>query len=53
VTLTATADLESGLEAEFDLDLQVLTDGVPENYARCGTNDGCAVTCASSCASRV
>jgi FxLD family lantipeptide len=37
----------------FALDAQVITD-VPPNPAavRCTTNDGCASTCASSCASR-
>jgi FxLD family lantipeptide len=41
------------LEADpFALDVQVVSD-VPDTEPRaCGTNDGCAGTCASSCASR-
>ncbi len=46
---TQTADIGD----VFVLDVQVITD-VPPNAAavRCTTNDGCASTCASSCASR-
>ena len=37
----------------FAIDVQVITDA-PANgtAARCSTDDGCAGTCASSCASR-
>lgn len=41
------------IEPEFDLDIQVVTDTEPEMTGRCGTNDGCAPTCASACTSRV
>lgn len=40
-------------EAEFELDVQIVTDLVPEKNLRCSTNDGCAPTCASACASKV
>ncbi|WP_390624033.1 FxLD family lanthipeptide [Fodinicola feengrottensis] len=37
----------------FALDIQVITDARPgEIEAPCSTNDGCAASCASSCASR-
>jgi FxLD family lantipeptide len=37
----------------FALDVQVVADLAPNGAAtRCTTNDGCAATCASSCASR-
>ncbi|GAA2463117.1 FxLD family lanthipeptide [Streptomyces macrosporus] len=41
-------------ETTFDLDVQVVTD-VPADSADipCGTGDGCATTCASSCTSAV
>ncbi|GAA0591798.1 hypothetical protein GCM10010174_03580 [Kutzneria viridogrisea] len=39
--------------AEFNLDLRIVTDEVPGMDAACTTNDGCAPTCASSCASAV
>jgi FxLD family lantipeptide len=35
---------------EFVLDVQVVTDVMPGEA--CDTNDGCAGTCASACASR-
>jgi len=38
---------------EFELDVQIVTDLVPDMNARCSTNDGCAPTCASSCVSKV
>ena len=40
-------------DAEFELDVQVVPDVLPERNARCSTNDGCAPTCASSCLSKV
>jgi FxLD family lantipeptide len=37
----------------FALDVQVVADLTPDGAAgRCNTDDGCAATCASSCASR-
>ncbi len=37
----------------FALDVQIVTDVRPGGVAEaCTTNDGCAPTCASSCASR-
>ena len=37
----------------FALDVEVIADLGPNGAAsRCTTNDGCAPTCASSCASR-
>jgi FxLD family lantipeptide len=48
-TLIATTEPD----AEFDLDIRVVTDAVAEEYLRCGTSDGCAPTCASACTSRV
>ncbi|WP_206051131.1 FxLD family lanthipeptide [Nocardioides speluncae] len=41
------------IEPDFDLDIQVVTDAELEMAGRCGTNDGCAATCPSSCVSRV
>jgi FxLD family lantipeptide len=41
------------LEADpFALDVQVVSDVPATGPVACGTNDGCAGTCASSCASR-
>lgn len=38
---------------EFVLDVQVVVDVKPGNaVAPCGTDDGCAATCASACASK-
>jgi FxLD family lantipeptide len=50
--MQATLDA-ADIEDVFVLDVQIITD-VPSNAAaaRCSTNDGCASTCASSCASR-
>ena len=43
----------SDVEDVFALDVQVITDVTADGAAtRCSTNDGCAPTCASSCASR-
>ncbi|HYS36516.1 MAG TPA: FxLD family lanthipeptide [Pseudonocardiaceae bacterium] len=36
----------------FALDVQVVTDVADTGPTACTTNDGCAGTCASSCASR-
>jgi FxLD family lantipeptide len=37
----------------FELDVQIVVDVQPGHaIAACSTNDGCAATCASSCASR-
>ena len=40
------------LEDPFALDVQVVTDVSTTEPTACSTNDGCAGTCASSCASR-
>lgn len=40
-------------DADFDLDLRVVTDVVPQANRGCDTSDGCAPSCASSCTSRV
>ena len=41
------------LEADpFALDVQVVTNTPTTDPRACSTNDGCAGTCASSCASR-
>jgi FxLD family lantipeptide len=36
----------------FALDVQVITTSIDPANRKCSTDDGCAVTCASSCASR-
>jgi FxLD family lantipeptide len=36
----------------FALDVQVITDARPGDPTACTTNDGCAASCASACASR-
>lgn len=41
------------IDADFNLDLRITTDSGPTVDAACTTNDGCAPTCASSCASAV
>lgn len=41
------------IDADFDLDLRITTDSGPAVDEACTTNDGCAPTCASSCASAV
>ncbi|GAA0584451.1 FxLD family lantipeptide [Kribbella sandramycini] len=46
-------DLNQSLDSEFELDVRVVTDVVPEANAGCNTDDGCAASCASSCASNV
>lgn len=38
---------------EFELDVRIVVDVEPAMNGRCSTNDGCAPTCASACASRV
>jgi FxLD family lantipeptide len=40
-------------DTDFELDIQIVTDLVPDQNTRCSTDDGCAPTCASSCASKV
>jgi len=55
--MAPTSDPSTVLEAdetdEFRLDVQVTTDPAVGFVGRaCTTNDGCAGTCASSCASR-
>jgi FxLD family lantipeptide len=37
---------------DFTLDVRVISDVPDSGPVACGTNDGCAGTCASSCASR-
>jgi FxLD family lantipeptide len=49
--MQATATDTAVIDAEFDLDLRVVTDIEPGVAAPCGTDDGCAPTCASSCTS--
>jgi FxLD family lantipeptide len=50
--LTAHHPGDTTCDAEFDLDLRIVTDVEPgAGAAPCGTNDGCAPTCASSCTS--
>ncbi|WP_344156089.1 FxLD family lanthipeptide [Kribbella yunnanensis] len=44
-------DPKQALNAEFELDVRVITDVVPQANSGCGTNDGCAPSCASSCTS--
>lgn len=46
-------DPKHSLDAEFELDVRVVTDVVPQANAGCNTEDGCATTCASSCTSNV
>lgn len=42
----------SGVVAEFELDVQIITDVEPGDAAApCDTSDGCDPTCASSCTS--
>lgn len=41
------------LEADFDLDLQITSEAAISAPMACGTDDGCAPTCASSCISTV
>jgi FxLD family lantipeptide len=36
----------------FALEMQIVTHEVADNATPCDTSDGCAATCASSCASR-
>ncbi|KWX00764.1 hypothetical protein LI90_1787 [Carbonactinospora thermoautotrophica] len=48
-----TLGIENTVDA-FALDVRVITDVSPEDAAApCGTDDGCAPTCASSCNSGV
>jgi FxLD family lantipeptide len=49
MTESSVMELEDDL---FALDVQVVSDGADTEPRACGTNDGCAGTCASSCASR-
>lgn len=44
---------QQALDVEFELDVRVITDLVPQPNAGCDTSDGCASTCASSCTSNV
>jgi FxLD family lantipeptide len=37
---------------DFVLDVQVVIDATPRAMAPCLTDDGCAGTCASACASK-
>jgi FxLD family lantipeptide len=44
--------IETGADP-FALDVQVVVDVLPGDVTQgCNTDDGCATTCASSCASR-
>jgi len=54
--MTATAvllDARSETQADdpFALDVRVIEDARPAEQTACATNNGCAPTCASSCAS--
>jgi FxLD family lantipeptide len=54
--MTATAvslDVRPEIDAEdpFALDVRVIEDALPAEQTACATNNGCAPTCASSCAS--
>lgn len=54
--MTATAilpdiDTEIDTEDPFALDVRVIEDARPAEQTACATNNGCAPTCASSCAS--
>ena len=46
-------DPNQSLDVDFDLDVRIVTDVVPQANRGCATEDGCAPTCASSCASKV
>jgi FxLD family lantipeptide len=46
-------DPKLSTDIEFDLDVRVVTDLVPQANTGCATEDGCAPTCASSCTSKV
>ncbi|TCC17126.1 FxLD family lanthipeptide [Kribbella sindirgiensis] len=46
-------DPKQSLDIEFELDVRVVSDVVPQANAACATEDGCAASCASSCASDV
>jgi FxLD family lantipeptide len=51
--MQATPLKETDVEDMFALDVQVITDVTANGAAtRCSTDNGCAATCASSCASR-
>jgi FxLD family lantipeptide len=39
------------IDDAFELDLHIVIDNEPGVAAPCGTDDGCAPTCASSCTS--
>ena len=45
-------NIEGGPADPFELDVRVVTDLRPGEAPPCSTDDGCASTCASSCASR-
>ncbi len=54
--MTAAATLldarpEIDVEDPFALDVRVIEDARPAEQTACATNNGCAPTCASSCAS--
>ena len=53
VTATPTSSpAPSNTYPEFELDVEITTDAaVGYSARRCDTSDGCAATCASSCAS--
>ena len=50
--MTERIDVLADPASPFDLDIQVITDVPAGGSAPCATDDGCAPTCASSCASR-
>jgi FxLD family lantipeptide len=50
--LDRTVPAQPDVFGEFELDVQVTTDAAAGyTVRRCDTSDGCAATCASSCAS--
>jgi FxLD family lantipeptide len=46
-------DPKQSIDVDFELDVRVVTDLMPQANTGCNTEDGCAPTCASSCTSRV
>jgi FxLD family lantipeptide len=52
IVMAQTIEIEDFVGNPFELDVRVTTDLPAGVAAPCSTDDGCASTCASSCASR-
>lgn len=51
VLMTELSGIEAGA-SPFELDVRIVTDRPGDTTPGCSTENGCAATCASSCASR-